>query len=285
MRTRLARAAAAVLVLPLVCALFIPQAASASTRDFDPGYIISDDSFFNSLSMTQPQIQAFLEARTCIPKDNVPCLADYRQDTVTQPAEFDHCGRYQGERSELASRIIASVARACMISPEVLLTLVQKEQSLVTRPSAYGYQRATGYACPDTAACDSTYFGFFNQVYNAAWQFREYGASDDWRYHVGRVAVQYSPNTACGSSVITIRNQATANLYNYTPYQPNADTLANPKAPPTECSTYGNLNFSRIYTEWFGDPTATRMPDWWGGCLIYVGGVGCDSDPTHLSIP
>ena len=25
-----------------------------------------------------------------------------------------------------------------------------------------------GYGCPDTAACDAQYYGFFNQVYSAA---------------------------------------------------------------------------------------------------------------------
>jgi len=276
---------AAIVAIATIVVVFMPQTASAAERDFNPGYIISDDSFFNGQAMSQHQIQTFLDARKCAPKDDVPCLADYRETTTTQPAQFAHCERYTGQPDEPASRIIAKVAHACMISPKVLLTLLQKEQSLVTRPSAYGYQRATGYACPDTAACDTKYFGFFNQVYNAAWQFREYGASDDWRYRVGRVRVQYSPNAACGSSVITIRNQATADLYNYTPYQPNADTVAEPAAPPTACSTYGNLNFSRIYTEWFGDPTTVRMPDWWGGCLVYEGGIGCSYDPTQVSIP
>jgi len=273
------------IALAALSVVFMPQAASAATRPFNPGFIISDDSFFNGQSMTSSQIQAFLDKQKCVPKDDVPCLADYRQDTVTQPTQFAHCHRYQGARHESASRIIQKVAQACMVSPKVLLVLVQKEQSLITAPSAYGYQRATGYACPDTAACDTEYFGFFNQVYNAAWQFREYGASDGWRYHVGRVRVQYSPDAACGSSVLTIRNQATADLYNYTPYQPSPDTVARPNAPATACSTYGNLNFSRIYTEWFGDPTAVRMPDWWAGCLVYVGGVGCDYDPTAISIP
>ena len=34
--------------------------------------------------------------------------------------------------------------------------------------------------------------------------------------------MQYHPETSCGSAKFTIRNQATANLYNYTPYAPNA---------------------------------------------------------------
>ncbi|TAM67760.1 MAG: hypothetical protein EPN48_13425 [Microbacteriaceae bacterium] len=263
----------------------VSAASARATQPFDPGYIISDENFYDPNSMTRQQIQSFLRARTCIPKDDVPCLADYRQTTASQPAEFAHCAAYVGARSERASAIIAKVATACGISPRVLLVLLQKEQSLVTRPSTYGYQRATGYACPDTSACDRQYFGFFNQVYNAAWQFREYSAAPGWRYHIGRVRVQFSPDAKCGSTIVTIRNQATADLYNYTPYQPNAGTVAAPSAPPTACSAYGNLNFSRIYAQWFGDPTAWSLPDWWGTCLLYLGGRDCPTDPTAVSVP
>jgi hypothetical protein len=248
--------------------------APTARATFDPGYIISDDNFYDSESMSSEQIQRFLKHANCRPKDDSPCLADFRQTTQTQPVRYEHCDRYAGETDERASRIISKVATACGISPIVLLVLVQKEQSLVTRPSAYGYQRATGYACPDTADCDAAYFGFFNQLYNAAWQFREYGDSQ-WRYHVGSVRVQYHPDASCGSSVVRIKNQATANLYNYTPYQPNRATIARPDGPSDACSTYGNLNFSRIYTRWFGSPLSERFPSWWGGCLNLVGGHRC----------
>lgn len=280
--TRAASATAASAPASVAAAVTAPVRVA---QKFDPGFIISDDNFYDANAMTQQQIQSFLRAQACIPKDTVPCLADYRETTTSEPAEYAHCAPYSGARSERASAIITKVAGACGISPRVLLVLLQKEQSLVTRPSTYGYQRATGYACPDTAECVSEYFGFFNQLYNAAWQFREYSASPDWRYHVGAVRIQYSPNAQCGSTIVTIRNQATANLYNYTPYQPNLDTIAAPGAPPTPCSTYGNLNFSRIYEQWFGDPTAPGLPDWWGSCLLYIGGDTCPTDATVVSVP
>ena len=44
---------------------------------------------------------------------------------------------------------------------------------------------------------------------------------------VGRsVAVQYNPSSSCGAKSITIKNKATATLYYFTPYQPNASALA-----------------------------------------------------------
>lgn len=265
-----ASAAAAALAL-------VPAAAVAeSPAPFYPGYIISDDSFYNPDAMTAGQIQDFLEDRSCHPKDGVPCLADFRMNSPAQPASPERCAAMPAHRKEAASSIIARVAKACTISPRVLLVLLQKEQSLLTAPSSSGYERATGYACPDTAACDVRYFGFFNQVYRAAWQFREYTVHPkDWRYKVGGNTIQYHPDAACGAGPVTILNQATANLYNYTPYQPNEETLKAPKGPGGACSAYGNLNFSRLYSAWFGSPLAVRYTGFVEECLVYQSGFGC----------
>ena len=255
----------------------VPAAAVAeSPTPFYPGYIISDDSFFNPDAMTAGQIQSFLDDRPCHPKDNAPCLADIRMNSPAQPASDERCTAMPARKKEPASSIIARVAKACTISPRVLLVLLQKEQSLLTTPSVSGYQKATGYACPDTAACDTRYFGFFNQVYRAAWQFREYTVHPgDWRYTVGGNTIQYHPEAACGASTVTILNQATANLYNYTPYQPNEATLKSPKGPGDGCSAFGNLNFSRLYSAWFGSPLAVRYTGFVDGCMNYAGGSGC----------
>ncbi|MET3567442.1 hypothetical protein ABIC47_002944 [Leifsonia sp. 563] len=266
-----ASAAAAALAL-------VPAAAVAEPpTPFYPGYIISDDSFYNPDAMTAGQIQSFLDDRTCRPKDDSPCLADFRMDAPAQKASKDRCTAMPARSNERASSIIARVAKACTISPRVLLVLLQKEQSLLTAPSASGYQKATGYACPDTAACDARYFGFFNQVYRAAWQFREYTVHPgDWRYKVGGNRIQYHPDATCGAGSVNILNQATANLYNYTPYQPNAQTLKTSfGGDGGACAAYGNLNFSRIYTAWFGSPLAVRYTGIVEACLVYTAGFGC----------
>ena len=243
--------------------------------EFDPGFIVSDDSFYDSSAMTEDEIQAFLEGVDCRPRDRVPCLADFTQSTVTQPAAGPgHCAEYRGGIRERASRIIAKTAAACGVSPRTLLVLLQKEQSLLTRPSESGYLRAMGYGCPDTADCDTKYFGFFNQVYNAAWQFRQYTEEPERQYHVGPVDVQFHPDAACGGSRVEIENQATANLYNYTPYQPNPATIADPRVGDA-CSAFGNLNFWRIWHRWFGDPLAERYPGFLPPCSRLVGGHAC----------
>ncbi|MGN6125904.1 MAG: hypothetical protein ACTHON_05025 [Humibacter sp.] len=276
-----ATAALSVLALIVIAALVPRQAVekTPSNATFHAGLIISDAAFYNPGTMTGDQVQRFLESKPCEPVDGAPCLADYRQDTPDEPMQYAHCAAYHGEKGQRASSIIVSVARACRISPKVLVVLLQKEQSLITHPSPYGYERATGYGCPDTAACDADYFGFFNQLYNAAWQFREYTVGGtSWRYHVGKVPILYNPKPSCGSSVVDIRNQATANLYNYTPYQPSPETVQHPDVV-TDCSTFGNLNFWRLYTSWFGSPLVVPFPAQYEGCLNLTDGARCYTDP------
>jgi putative cell wall-binding protein len=178
------------------------------------------------------------------------------------------CNQYTGAANESAATIIYRVGVACGISQKVILVTLQKEEGLVTStgPSSGSYQTAMGYACPDTSGCDTTYYGFFNQVFWAAWQFKRYGNPPgtsnyfNW-YAVGQVdQVRYNPNAACGSSGVLIQNAATAALYYYTPYQPDSAALANLYGVGDSCSAYGNRNFWRYYTDWFGSTTAGVAP-------------------------
>ncbi|SJN37822.1 hemagglutinin-related protein [Mycetocola reblochoni REB411] len=231
-------------------------AAAADLSKFDPSNIISDAVFFNSGTMTQGQIQNFLasKAASC---SGVTCIKDYRQTTTSRAAD-SYCKAYTGASNELASAIIYKVSQACGINPRVLITTLQKEQGLITSGASTSSARwkiAMGYACPDTAACDTRYYGFANQVYSAARQFKVYAYSGYFTWFpVGKASsVQYHPNAACGSSRLTIKNKATAALYYYTPYQPNAAALAaGYGASSNSCAAYGNRNFYNYFTDWFG---------------------------------
>ena len=237
-----------------------PSAAALSGSEFDAGNIISDEVFFAGGAMNAADIQSFLNARvvSCVGANGWPCLKDYRAPTANQAADA-YCGAYPGGGNDSAAEIIAKVAVACSINPQVLIVLLQKEQGLVTStsPTSTMYRSATGYGCPDTAACDTEYYGFFNQVYNAAHQFQRYTkTSSSWSYRPGRWnTIQWHPNAACGSSQVWIENQATANLYIYTPYRPNAAALANLYGTGDACSAYGNRNFWRYFNDWFGNPS------------------------------
>lgn len=235
------------------------SAEAANGALFDPGNIISDAAFFDGQAMGASSVQSFLTSQVTTCRSGYTCLKDYRQDTPTKAAVSGRCAAYDGRSSESAADIITRVGAACGISQKAIIVLLEKEQGLVSDswPTARQYRSATGYGCPDTADCDATYYGFFNQVYAAALQFQYYAANPTrWNHVPGRVnAVRFHPNADCGSSSVFIRNQATAGLYNYTPYQPNASAIANLYGSGDACGSYGNRNFWRMYTDWFGSPT------------------------------
>ena len=234
-----------------------PSAEAAVAADFSPGNIISDAQFFDGDAMSAGQVQAFLDGQLQRCSTGYTCLKDYQQATPAMPANA-YCDAVPARGTASSSQIIADVSIACGISPRVLLVLLQKEQSLVTHPAptAIRYQKATGFACPDTAPCDASFGGFYYQVYYAARQFQRYAAHPlSYAHRAGETnRIWWHPNQACGSSSVFIENQATAGLYNYTPYRPNAAALGNLYGTGDSCSAYGNRNFWRMYTDWFGDP-------------------------------
>ncbi|MFP3589493.1 hypothetical protein SCB29_38725, partial [Paraburkholderia sp. SIMBA_055] len=86
--------------------------------------------------------------------------------------------------------------------------------------------------------------------YMAAKQLRRYSIDPTFNwYPVGKESrVKYHPNSACGTTGVTIQNKATAALYYYTPYVPNKAALAAGYGTGDSCSSYGNRNFVNYYT-------------------------------------
>ena len=243
-----------------------PPATAADLSQFKAGNIISDSLFWDSNAMTVAQIQDFLNAKVPSCQAGYVCLKDYRETTWTTAAN-PMCAAYQGAANESAATIIFKVAKACGVSQKAILVMLQKEQGLVTHtwPSTWRYTAAMGAGCPDTAACDSDYYGFYNQVRYGSYLLKRYtqppgtGAGTWWdtRFDlmkpVGRVSqIQYNPNIACGTQDVYIENQATHALYLYTPYTPNAAALSAGYGYGDGCSAYGNRNFFNYYTDWFG---------------------------------
>ncbi|PWB96053.1 hypothetical protein [Homoserinimonas hongtaonis] len=252
-------------------------AVAANAAQFDPGNIISDAYFFDGSAMTASQVQSFLNSKVSACASGYTCLKNYTMATRSIAAVPGRCGAYNSEGVESAAMIIAKVGAACNISQKVLLVTLQKEQSLITStsPSADRYRIAMGYGCPDTAPCNSEYFGFQNQVYRAALQFQVYlnnptlFAHGPYRYN----NVRLNPTASCGSTSVYIQNSATAALYNYTPYQPNAAALANLYGTGDGCSSYGNRNFWRDYTDWFGSTTVSSLVKTATSNTVYVIGI------------
>lgn len=310
----------ATVLLVFVVSIFAASILSAqkldalSGSDFKPGRIIDDVLFYNGNSMTSTQIQEFLNAKVLVCDTNgeiliydsvyddtvtrkvyserrgvstpFVCLKDYKQDVPSKSPEDGLCNGITAGTERTAAQIIDQVSRSCGVSQKVLIVLLQKEQSLVTDdwPWPIQYRSATGYGCPDTAPCDEQYYGFFNQVYMAARVFKYYAKYPNSFNHIaGRNNnILYHPNTACGSSSVFIENQATAGLYNYTPYQPNRAALDNLYGTgDPDCSSYGNRNFWRMYNDWFG-PTQ-RSPFFRIGDTDPIYMLGAENNYYHVS--
>lgn len=261
------------LVTLIATALVVPppQTASAAVSNtmlsadlsfFRPGNIISNEVFFDSATMTSQQVDTFFRSKVGSCQDGSTCLKDFRQSTTDRAAD-DYCSAYLGAVNESASEIVAKVAVSCAINPQVLIVMLQKEQGLVTdrAPGTGQFLKAMGQGCPDTAACDSKYLGFFNQVYGAARQMQIYSENRYFTYYQpGKTwNVRYDTEVSCGTSPVYIENQATANLYYYTPYQPNAASLRAGYGEGDGCSSYGNRNFYNYFTDWFGSTQVARL--------------------------
>jgi hypothetical protein len=239
-----------------------PKAEAANARDYMAGLIIDDSVFTNNNAMTTGQIQSFLDSK--VPSCAIAtCLKNYRQNPQTGADNYGNGGNPAGSLS--AAELIKVFSDQFGINPQVILVTLQKENGLVTntQPSLSRFQQAMGYGCPDNTApgapaCNPATGTFSAQIYQGARHFRGYfDAPPGWwvTFTTGNNNIPYSPTAACGSSTVYIQNRATAALYTYTPYQPNADSLnAGYGDAPGGCDSHGNRNFFLFFSDWFGSP-------------------------------
>lgn len=234
-------------------------ATSLTTSIADGGNLISNADFYNGTAMNASEIQDFLAKQVSVCDDGSTCLKDFTSSYRSRGAD-SYCGSLSAGTDESAATTIAKVAVACGISPRVLMIMLEKEQQLITstNPSKEQFDRAMGYACPDTgeghsANCDTAFAGFGTQVYYGARQMQLYTKNpNSYQYRANQTnTIQWHPSPACGTSRVFIQNQATANLYIYTPYRPNIASLAAGWGSGDACSTYGNRNFHGLYVSWF----------------------------------
>jgi hypothetical protein len=237
---------------------------------WNAGKIITDELFWDANAMTPSGIQTFLNEKVPTCRPGYTCLKSYTTSSISKAAN-PMCKAYSGATSESAANIIWKVAQACGVSPKVILVILQKEQGLVldTWPTSRQYLYAMGNNCPDTGGCGST-AGFFAQVYGGAFMLKRYTHppgtgpgtpyTTDFRsmYPVGsysNILYTVAGTAGCGDQrkSVLVSNQATHALYVYTPYTPNNAALAAGWGTAT-CGAYGNRNFFRYYSLWFGDP-------------------------------
>lgn len=201
---------------------------SASAMEFEPNDIISDGELQDYSTMDLAAIQEFL--------NNQNGILDNFQSA-------DNLGI-----ARLAAEIIFNASQTYKINPKWILATLQKEQSLVTNPSPSqkNIDWAMGYAVCDSCSTDdpalAMFRGFGMQVDRATYRIRYYYEHpDEFNFKMGKLS------SVDGSDVLPF-NQATANLFNYTPH------------------LHGNYNFWNIWNRWF----AKIYPD---GTLVQQEGV------------
>ncbi|MDN4475164.1 hypothetical protein QQX09_04735 [Demequina sp. SYSU T00192] len=238
-----------------------PSAQALDGDDFKAGMIITDALFFDGTALGSAAIDSFIAAKNPGCAAGATCLENYRE-RITAKAKTDRCDAITAQSNATAGEIIAAVGKACDISPKAILTILQKEQSLVTStaPSSRAFAYAMGAGCPDDGGCNTPYQGLYQQVYYGASLLKGYTlptSSHYGRYAAGQTsAIQYNVPTSCGTKDVYVENQATHALYVYTPYTPNQAALNNLYGTGNSCSAYGNRNFWRMYNDWFGSTTA-----------------------------
>jgi hypothetical protein len=192
--------AAGLALLPATPALGVP---------FNRADLLSDDTFRSSPSMSQAEVLEFLQS--------VPGMLK----SYSAP---DHTGVRKP-----AYRIIWEAAQAWNISPKVILSMLQKEQGLLTIPDPEPERVREAMGCGVFPGSTNTYPGFGNQVWNGTRKLATYEVTYAWR-----------PGKAIrvGGVNIVPANAATFALYTYTPM------------------FHGNEVFSDVYRRYFGDPHA-----------------------------
>ncbi|MDD5749513.1 MAG: hypothetical protein PHO91_01875 [Patescibacteria group bacterium] len=193
---------------------------SASAFEVDYNFLLADEEANNYLSMNERDIQRFLEEKNSFLKDyqysgNNPSLAQLALDPEK---------KYVKTRS--AAEIIYNAAQEARINPQFILTMLQKEQSLIenSNPTERNLDFAMGYFCYDGQPCNPQYKGFGKQVRSAALQFRWYIDNIN-RYSfrpgetvcIGDPLPRQLPCTSKGTEVTPL-NAITAALYVYTPH-------------------------------------------------------------------
>jgi peptidoglycan hydrolase-like protein with peptidoglycan-binding domain len=197
-------------VLVLACFGFtsVPVLANNNYLVFDKNFIISNTSFLSYRDFPNAvSIQRLLETKNSFLKNY--STSGLRASDIIFKAANGEISSYNGVKVK--------------ISPALLLTMLDKEQSLLST-SSYDtvkdpqrkLRSAMGYACPDTSACNPDYEGFYKQVTWGAYQLQyNFNNARNPKFSPYTVGTTF---TTLDNLKVTISNEATASLYRYTPH-------------------------------------------------------------------
>jgi len=205
--------------------IFILINNTANAQSFSKNNIISDIEFESSSIMSENDIQRFLESKGS-------ALANYQ----TERAWKVNTNNWSDSTIIPASQIIYEAAIDNNINPKVILTMLQKEQSLIESGNLNGVEIACGYAPGNTF-----YQGFGKQVWSSAWQLRQF-------YDNAAVGVEFIA-VHDGNLPVYPENRATYALYRYNP------SIGDPNDATS--GQGGNYNFWLIWEQWGFNTFAT----------------------------
>lgn len=223
------------------------------------GNIISDSAFYNGTAMTEAQIQNFLNkvGVNCKNTGDRTCLKSTKFPTSKLTTQRGACKPLNLTGQQTAAKIIAETGKACGLNPQVILVNIQKESSGIYQPlSAAGWAKVMGSACPDGQPCDPAQAGFAKQIYYGTDKLASYRLDTSWPYiaavRSGKpVTIPFKYNTpSCGNATFVMQNDATASLYTYTPFAPNAAAV---NSGGDSCSSPGWVIFRDYMLQWFPD--------------------------------
>jgi hypothetical protein len=224
-----------VIALCLATCVVLGTGSVACATTFNPALIVSNGSLRASDCLSQSGIQAFLNTQ---------------KGPLKSLVTTDYAGRKRP-----AAQIIAEACKQWHISPRVMLVMLQKEQSLLTRTTLAKntLSRAIGAGCPNSST--NKYPGFGQQMWYGARLLDGYGEGKNGSkiplYHSGIYVtdIYKTPHVK-----VYVANLATYKLYIYNPSigakSPYGDLSKQ------SSSVSGNANFWLIYRKYFGDTLA-----------------------------
>jgi len=266
----------AISILAISAGVF--NAKTVNADDYSKSNIIDDSVFVNSASMTEAEINAFINSfpNSCLLPQNQPAGLS----VVTFKTPIDYFS--YGEDSSPA-HIIWWTANYYGLNPQVILTTLEKEENLITGSKGcalFRYNSAMGYNCPDsltyhtyadinivnTCVERESNAGFSRQVSHATWQLtfdeeRAYGIinGNTGITYTGRMTKGYRARVYGGALVyydgiytidgetIYISNGATAALYNYTPHFNSFNSLFTQYFGSTYSNVYNGVDYSAVF--------------------------------------
>lgn len=226
----------------------IPGYATAEVASFNPALLIEDDVFLSSGTMSGDMINTFLKekgswlADLIIPEfSDVPyfCKTEQGENVIQTAAAVRQIHTNGTVLSGVrAADLLAERASVNAINPQVILALLERESSGVTKaapssnftrewPLFYGFDEVMasyGYSCQAAELIARDYGGIGLQIAYGTFGIKNnYTKATDWSL----------PFVVDGQT-LTVLSQATRALYRYTPHiRP------------------GNYNFWLFFTSWF----------------------------------